>query len=130
MFVFSHLNVKSMSMREEMIFLFFDFSNKLVFVFWVFNSNVLFVSRAVVEISLIFVFEVSVIFFVRFFDCIDFIVYIFEMIMTFFLFVELISTRIIKDVFSKYKVWKSYLFVIAFKATLLIRSQLKLKTSY
>ena len=32
MFVFSNLNVKSMSMKEEVVLFFFDFSNELVFV--------------------------------------------------------------------------------------------------
>ena len=104
MFIFSHLNVKSMSMRGGMTLFFSDFSNELVFVFWMFNSNVLFVSKIVIKISPVFVFEVSVVFFVRFFGCIDFIIYVFKMIMTFSLFVELISMKIIKDVLSKYKV--------------------------
>ena len=129
-FIFSHLNVKSVSMRGGVILLFSDPSGELVFVFWVFDSNVLFVPGAVVEISSIFVSEVSVIFFIRFFGCIDFIVYIFEVIMTFSLFVELISTKIIRDVLSEYKIWEFYLFAIVFKATFLIRSQLRLKALY
>ena len=128
--VFSHLNMKSMSMRKGVILFFSDLSNKLIFVFWMFNSGVLFVSITVVKISPIFVSEVSVIF-VRFFDCVDFIVYVFEMIMIFLLIVELMfSMRITKNVLSRYKIWESYLFVIVFITTFLIRSQLRLKTSY
>ena len=69
-----------------------------------FDPDVLFVSMIVIEISPIFVLEVSVIF-VRFFGCAGFIVYVFEMIMVFFLIVELMfSARITRGVFSRYKV--------------------------
>ena len=68
-----------------------------------FNSRVLLISMIIIEISSIFISEVSIIF-VRFLNCVDFIIYVFEMIMTFFLFVELISMKIIRDVFSRYKV--------------------------
>ena len=93
-----------------------------------FNSKILSISMIIVETSSIFIFEISTGFFVHFFDYVDFIVYAFEMIMTFSLFAELISIKMIKGVLSKYKVWESYFFVITFKATLLIRSQLRLKT--
>ena len=91
---------------REMIFLFFNFSNKLEeLIFWMFNSKILLIAITVIKISSIFVFEISMVFFVRFFDYVDFIVYAFEIIITFFLFVELMfSTRIIKNVFSKYKI--------------------------
>ena len=68
-----------------------------------FNSRVLLISMIVIKISSVFIFEVSVIF-VCFLDCVDFIIYVFEMIMTFSLFAELILIKIIKDVFSKYKI--------------------------
>ena len=129
-FIFSHLNVKSMSMRKGVILLCSDFSKELEkLIFWVFNPKVLLISMIVIEVSSIFMSEVLMIF-VRFLNCVGFIVYVFEMIITFPLFVELISTKIIKGVLSGYRIWKSYLFVIVFKATLLIRSQLKLKTLY
>ena len=93
------------SMREEMIFLFSDPLNELEFVFWMFNLNVLSVSMTVIDVSSIFVSEVSMVFFIRFFDCVDLIVYVFETIMVFFLFIELMfSTRITKNVLSKYKI--------------------------
>ena len=69
-----------------------------------FNPSVLFVPITVIEISSIFVFKVSMIF-IRFFDYVGFIVYVFEMIMGFLLIIELMfSTGITKNVFSKYKV--------------------------
>ena len=68
-----------------------------------FDSRVLLIPITVIEISSVFVFEISIIF-VRFLSCVGFIIYVFEMIMAFFLFVELISTRIIKGVLSKYKI--------------------------
>ena len=68
-----------------------------------FDSKVLLISMTVIEISPIFISEISMIF-VRFLNCTDFIMYVFEMTMTFSLFVKSISTKIIKDVLSEYRV--------------------------
>ena len=89
---------------REMILLCFDSSKRLKeLIFWLFNSEILLISMIVVKVSSIFISEVSMIF-VHFLNCVDFIIYVFEMTMTFSLFVELISTKIIKSVLSKYKV--------------------------
>ena len=68
-----------------------------------FDPKILLIPMTVVEISSIFISEVSMIF-VRFLNCADFIIYVFEMIMVFSLFVELISTKIIRNVLSRYRV--------------------------
>ena len=68
-----------------------------------FDPRVLLISMIIIEISSIFILEVSIIF-VHFLNYADFIIYIFKMIMIFFLFAELISTKIIKIVLSEYKI--------------------------
>ena len=47
-----------------------------------FDPKVLLISMIVIKISSIFVFEISIIF-VRFLSCVDFIIYVFEMIILF-----------------------------------------------
>ena len=67
-----------------------------------FDSKVLLIST--IDISSIFVFEISAGFFIRFFGYMSFIVYVFDTTITFFLFIELVLTKIIKDVLSEYRV--------------------------
>ena len=83
--MFSHLKMKSMLILRRMILFFFNPSSEFKkLIFCVFNSKVLSILMIIVEISSVFIFKISTNFFVRFFDCVGFIVYVFDMTMTFF----------------------------------------------